>query len=80
MTPKELKEILEYAPKDPGPMAPGLVGNVTPLGYFFCAECVCRAMRRMGYGLFKGFVPVWSDCMHSDEPCDCCGKIAERTQ
>lgn len=55
-----LRSHLEHAPKDPGNIAPGLRGWLTPEGVAVCAECAGRIMQR-GCSLPKNSSPVFGD-------------------
>ena len=64
------REWLEYAPRDPGPIAGDLAGWTDGLGYYICAHCAGRIMAR-GFTLQRPCTPTWGA---TDETCDLCGK------
>ena len=68
MTPEQAREWLEYSPKDPGPIAPGLLGFVDDAANFYCSTCTGRLGRR-GIVLTR-MTPIWD---RTDKPCAACG-------
>lgn len=52
-----LRRYLEHAPKDPGPIAPGLAGWNFPEGQI-CSTCAGRIIAR-GCPLPPGSEPIW---------------------
>lgn len=62
-----LRRALEFAPRDPGPMALDLLGWWTPDGCFVCARCAGRIMAR-GCSIPRESKPCWRD----QTPGTCC--------
>ena len=70
MKASQVKEFLEYAPKDPGRTADHLRGHWFNDGDYICSTCAGRLAGR-GLMLPAGSIPVWDD---TAEPCGvCCG-------
>jgi hypothetical protein len=63
------RRAIEYAPREPGPMAPNLIGWTTPNGLYLCARCAARIMARGCY-LPMASEPVWKDGKQGE--CCCC--------
>jgi hypothetical protein len=57
-TVKMLRGFLANAPKDPGPIAPDLLGWCLPDYHYVCASCAGRIMAR-GCRLPAKSTPVW---------------------
>lgn len=71
-----LRSALEHAPKEPGPIADGLIGFAMG-GHFICSTCSGRLCGRGCSHLLRGSQPVWKD----DTPirpgwsCCLCGEL-----
>lgn len=66
-----LREHIEHAPRDPGPIAKNLRGWWTPDGYYVCASCAGRILAR-GCRLPRDSAPVWKDKPEPFGVCECC--------
>jgi hypothetical protein len=56
---EELEDMLAGAPRDPGPVAPGLLGWTREGAPGVCSHCAGRIMAR-GFGTtFQGWTPIF---------------------
>jgi len=67
----DIRGYVALAPKDPGPIAAGLLGWRNALNESICARCAGRYSTRMGM-LPLGWHPVWDSTLWPGE-CDVCG-------
>lgn len=67
-----LRTSIEYAPQNPGAIAPSLVGWWTNLGHWLCARCAGRIIAR-GCRLPKSEAH-WTDSSGPRGVCCCCGE------
>ena len=68
---ERLKNAIEGAPVNPGPIAPGLLGYTTEVGYV-CSWCAGRIMAR-GCSL-KMAIPHWDDRSQLGGVCALCNR------
>jgi len=61
ITLSEMDDVLEHAPKDPGPIATGLVGWRRANGDQVCAHCAGRLFGRGFHHLFAGWASIWNE-------------------